>query len=306
MRKALETVFTQINNAADKFDELDAAVGDGDMGRGISRGMVAGLALLPTLSFSEQSKEAFSALGSAIADAHAGSSGPMVGALVAVGGSQLVSDSAKEYFSSSEKGIQSFLQAIVAGVDAIQQIGGAQEGDRTLVDVLSPLRTAIKSGEISGAKFNNDRKQVLDALIKLAKEKAISAAADPLTIFGLGGMPEGESDLLPSELAAFAALREAKEETCLDVDLKALLYVYSNPSRDPRVHTMSTVFVATSTGTPIASDDAKDVGTFALDALPENLCFDHAEILADYKHWRATGERPTPGDKLARYTESAE
>jgi 8-oxo-dGTP diphosphatase len=103
-----------------------------------------------------------------------------------------------------------------------------------------------------------------------------------------------------------AAVREAKEETCLDVDLEALLYVYSNPSRDPRVHTMSTVFVASSSGTPVASDDAKDVGTFALDALPEDLCFDHAEILADYKQWRATGERPKPGDKLARYTESAE
>ena len=103
-----------------------------------------------------------------------------------------------------------------------------------------------------------------------------------------------------------AARREAMEETCLEVELEELLYVYSNPARDPRVHTMSTVFVATSKGTPIASDDAKDVGVFAIDDLPENLCFDHAEILEDYKQWRATGARPRPSRKLARYTESAE
>lgn len=92
-----------------------------------------------------------------------------------------------------------------------------------------------------------------------------------------------------------AAIREAKEETTLDVTLTDLLYVYSNPDRDARQHTMSTVFVATASGTPMAADDAKALRVFGLDALPDRLCFDHRRILDDYLVFRSTGRRPTPG-----------
>ena len=89
-----------------------------------------------------------------------------------------------------------------------------------------------------------------------------------------------------------AAKREAMEETGLDVHLRALLYVYSRPDRDPRQHTMSTVFVATAEGEPIGADDAARAAIFPLDALPGELAFDHAEILADYRRWLETGKRP--------------
>ena len=64
-------------------------------------------------------------------------------------------------------------------------------------------------------------------------------------------------------------MREALEETRLQVELTELLYVYSAPDRDPRQHTMSTVFIARASGTPEAADDAATVATFALDELPE-------------------------------------
>jgi len=79
-----------------------------------------------------------------------------------------------------------------------------------------------------------------------------------------------------------AAVREAEEETCLKVRLLYQLGAYSAPTRDPRFHTISVVFVASATGTPKAADDAKDVGIFSRDSLPENLAFDHGEILQDY------------------------
>ncbi len=79
-----------------------------------------------------------------------------------------------------------------------------------------------------------------------------------------------------------AAIREAEEETCLKVRLLYQLGAYSAPTRDPRFHTISVVFVASATGTPKAADDAKDVGIFSRDSLPENLAFDHGEILQDY------------------------
>jgi 8-oxo-dGTP diphosphatase len=94
-----------------------------------------------------------------------------------------------------------------------------------------------------------------------------------------------------------AAVREAKEETCLDVTLRSLLGCYSDPGRDPRSHTVSIVYVAQSRGQPYAADDAKNLGVFSLDALPAPLAFDHAMILTDYRRFRETGEPTsvTPG-----------
>ncbi len=78
-----------------------------------------------------------------------------------------------------------------------------------------------------------------------------------------------------------AAVREVKEETSLDIKLLKLLGVYSDPKRDPRNHKISIVFLAKAYGKLIAGDDAKRVGIFRPDELPE-LAFDHRVILEDY------------------------
>lgn len=86
------------------------------------------------------------------------------------------------------------------------------------------------------------------------------------------------------ETVEHAAVREAKEETGLDVVLTGLLGVYSHPSRDARLHTVSVVFTAQAVDPAAlrAGDDAAGVGVFPLDALPA-LAFDHARILDDYR-----------------------
>ncbi|HUL60937.1 MAG TPA: NUDIX hydrolase [Anaeromyxobacteraceae bacterium] len=91
-----------------------------------------------------------------------------------------------------------------------------------------------------------------------------------------------------------AAAREAREETGLEVRLTDLLYVYSDPARDPRGHTLSTVFLGRATGEPRGGDDAAEARAFRWTQLPAPLAFDHAEILADARRFLLTGVRRRP------------
>ena len=88
-----------------------------------------------------------------------------------------------------------------------------------------------------------------------------------------------------------AARREAFEETGLAVRLTLQFHTYSDPKRDARQHTASTVFIATADGQPVAADDAKRAGVFFQDSLPD-LVFDHGRILRDYFAFKKTGKRP--------------
>ena len=94
------------------------------------------------------------------------------------------------------------------------------------------------------------------------------------------------------ETVEAAAVREALEETGLPVTLTALLGVYSDPARDPRHHTVSTVYVGRAEGSPSGGDDAAEARLFSEGDLPSPLAFDHAAILADYFRYKKTGRRP--------------
>jgi ADP-ribose pyrophosphatase YjhB (NUDIX family) len=89
-----------------------------------------------------------------------------------------------------------------------------------------------------------------------------------------------------------AAAREAKEEISLDVKLVEQFHSYSDPKRDARGHTISTVFIARAQGTPKGADDAKNAAIFREDSLPSPIAFDHAQILKDYFRYKKTGARP--------------
>jgi 8-oxo-dGTP diphosphatase len=95
------------------------------------------------------------------------------------------------------------------------------------------------------------------------------------------------------ESFADAARREALEETGLIVTLKLQFHTYSDPQRDSRRHTASTVFIATAEGLPRAGDDAAQAVIFRQDHLPE-LAFDHGRILHDYFAFKQSGRLPLP------------
>ncbi|MGX8693773.1 MAG: NUDIX domain-containing protein [Methanobrevibacter sp.] len=80
-----------------------------------------------------------------------------------------------------------------------------------------------------------------------------------------------------------AAIREAKEETNIDVELKDLVNVYSEPNRDPRGHTVTVAYIAKGNMSEMKADsDAKEIGIFSAEKLDEiNIAFDHAKIIKD-------------------------
>ena len=103
-------------------------------------------------------------------------------------------------------------------------------------------------------------------------------------------LPGGFVDI--GETVEEAAVREAREETSLEVSLVEQFHTYSNPQRDPRFHTVSTVFIGIGAGKLRGRDDARKAKVFLPNSLPAQIAFDHREIIDDYYRYVATGVRP--------------
>ncbi|QSQ16650.1 NUDIX domain-containing protein [Myxococcus landrumensis] len=130
-------------------------------------------------------------------------------------------------------------------------------------------------------------KPTVDCIIELSGERIVLIRrANPPLGWALPGGFVDEGEPLDA-----AAIREVKEETGMDVKLVEQFFTYSDPKRDPRQHTLSTVYIGTAQGEPQGSDDAAEARTFRLDALPQDLCFDHGTILSDYLAYKRTGQR---------------
>jgi ADP-ribose pyrophosphatase YjhB (NUDIX family) len=125
-------------------------------------------------------------------------------------------------------------------------------------------------------RYNNPAPAV-DIIIELPEGLVLIERAKPPYGWALpGGFVEyGES-------LEEAAVREAEEETGLKVTLLGQLHTYSDPDRDPRQHTITTVFIAYASDEPRAATDALQAAVFAPANLPADLAFDHNRILADY------------------------
>lgn len=117
----------------------------------------------------------------------------------------------------------------------------------------------------------------VDIVIK-TPEGIVLIRRDNSPFKGFYALPGGFVEV--GERVEEAAVREAREETGLDIRLERLVGVYSDPDRDPRGHVVSICYAATASGIPRAGSDARDAGVFSIDELPP-LAFDHGRIVAD-------------------------
>jgi len=122
----------------------------------------------------------------------------------------------------------------------------------------------------------------VDAIIEINEGIVIIQRSNPP--FGWA-LPGGFVDY--GESLEDAVKREMKEETNLEVtDLKQF-HTYSEPGRDPRFHTIATVFIAKGQGSPKAGDDAAGLKIVKLNEIEKiDFAFDHKKIIHDYLQFR--------------------
>ncbi|KPI82814.1 dihydroxyacetone kinase 1-like protein [Leptomonas seymouri] len=143
---AVKRVFEKLVTMEAYFNGLDAEVGDGDLGSGVHRSSVVALELLPYLPWEADVLRTFTLISKAVADSCAGTSGPLYGALLIGGGTGAMKVLAEK---RGDCGVDAVREAIAHCSKAVQDLGGARKGDRTMVDVLEGVR---ESPDVAAAK----------------------------------------------------------------------------------------------------------------------------------------------------------
>ncbi|KAF5225602.1 hypothetical protein ECC02_001366 [Trypanosoma cruzi] len=167
--RVLENVFETLKNSKDYLNELDAAVGDGDIGSGTTRASIKALEILPHLPLETNVSKALALLAKAVADAFGGSSGPLYGAFL-LGAASAVAETMCRDGASSVDAIRAALRA---GSANIQRVARSKKGDRTMVDVLEALN---ENPQVNDA---NSIQELARVCVPEAKKAAAATALLP-------------------------------------------------------------------------------------------------------------------------------
>lgn len=177
---ATRRVFTKLLTMEAHFNSLDAEVGDGDLGSGVHRAAAAVLELAPHLPWEADVRRTFTLISKAVADACAGTSGPLYGALLIGGGG-----GAAAALKANEGAVAAVRAAMAQASHDVQELGGARPGDRTMVDVLEGMRL---SAAVEAA---TTMPELLEASRAAARQAADATAMMPAK-FGRSRYMEGK------------------------------------------------------------------------------------------------------------------
>lgn len=182
---ATKQLFERLVTMEAHFNALDAEVGDGDLGSGVHRSAVAVLEMLPYLPWEADVQRTFTLISKAVADACAGTSGPLYGALLIGGGSGAARVLKAQQHSGGASAVDAVRAAIQQASHDVQELGGARKGDRTMVDVLEGM---CESPEVAAAA---SMPELLQACHRAARAAADATAMMPAK-FGRSRYMEGK------------------------------------------------------------------------------------------------------------------
>lgn len=139
LRELFAQVSALMHDQERYLGEIDAVAGDGDHGRGMVRGTDAALAAAQATADDAGPARVLSAAGRAWAMQAGGTSGILWGASLEAAGRTL--DDGADSFTADD-----LVAAVAAFTDSMQNLGGAQPGDKTLMDALIPFRESLEDG----------------------------------------------------------------------------------------------------------------------------------------------------------------
>ncbi|TXS22317.1 dihydroxyacetone kinase subunit L [Streptomyces sp. adm13(2018)] len=131
----LATVAEAVDREADRLTELDSAIGDADHGANLRRGFAAVTAALAEDPPATPGG-ALAAAGRQLISTVGGASGPLYGTLLRRTGKALGDDPRVTR--------EQLAEALGTGVAAVSQLGGAQVGDKTMLDALTPAVDGLR------------------------------------------------------------------------------------------------------------------------------------------------------------------
>jgi len=194
-------------------------------------------------------------------------------------------------------GVGGFPLLACAKIMAQEALKHLRETETSLKEIIFCLYdqqafTVFKKGVIGYLEYVTQKLQAgpfttVDALIELEDGVVLIERSNPP--FGLA-LPGGFVDY--GESLEDAVIRETKEETNLEITELRQFHTYSDPKRDPRFHTIGTVFLAKAKGKPQAGDDAKGLRIVKLSEIAKlDIAFDHKKILEDYLKYKQDQNR---------------
>ena len=143
-----------VDQRADRLTHLDAAIGDADHGINLRRGFAAAVALLDQEN-PQTPGAVLAAVGSALITKTGGASGPLYG--------MGLRRAAKVLGDEPEISAAQLGAALAAFLAGVQQLGAADEGDKTMVDALAPAVTAYQAAIDGGGGLAEAARATADA-----------------------------------------------------------------------------------------------------------------------------------------------
>jgi dihydroxyacetone kinase-like protein len=131
--------------------QLDAAIGDGDHGINMQRGMSAVIAKVDTQAGEQDIGDLLKAVGMTLVSTVGGAGGPLYGTLFLQMGTTAS--------GKSELSPDDWADALESGIAGVQNRGKAEPGDKTMIDALIPGRDALKAALGGGATFGDALRQ---------------------------------------------------------------------------------------------------------------------------------------------------